>query len=61
MENMARLKNDLRNCKHCSYKKTDLKNLCYYCGNRQSEHYLEKIEDDTIMRSCKGGNCKNMS
>ena len=39
---MARLKNELRNCKFCSHKKTDIENLCYYCSNKQSEHYLEK-------------------
>lgn len=57
---MARLKNDLRNCKFCSHKKADIENLCYYCSNRQSEHYLEKIRDDTLMRHCKGGNCRRM-
>lgn len=55
---MARLKKDLRNCKYCNYKKCDIENLCYYCDNRQSEHYLEKIKDDTIMRFCKGGNTR---
>lgn len=57
---MARLKSDLRNCKFCSHKKADIKNLCYYCSNRQSEHYMEHIKDDTIMHHCKGGNCKRM-
>lgn len=57
---MARLKSDMRNCKYCSHKKPDIKNLCYYCDNRKSEHYLEKIVDDTMIRFCKGGNCNNM-
>lgn len=55
---MARLKSDLRSCKLCSHKKTDIENLSYYCSNRQSEHYLEKIKDDTLMHHCKGGNAK---
>ena len=55
---MARIKNDMRNCKFCSHKKPDIKNLCYYCSNPNSEHYLEKIADDTLIRWCKGGNAK---
>ena len=55
---MARVKTDLRSCKFCSYKKTDIEHLCYYCSNRQSEHYLEQIKDDAAMKQCKGGNCK---
>lgn len=57
---MARLKSDLRNCKMCSHKKTDIKNLCYYCSNKQSEHYMEQIKDDTLMIKCKGGNTKKL-
>ena len=57
---MARLKSDLRPCKWCSHKKMDIENLCYYCSNRQSEHYLEQIKDDTLMRHCKGGNSTRM-
>lgn len=57
---MARLKNDLRTCKYCSHKKADIENLCYYCANKLSDHYLEKIRDDTLMHNCKGGNCRNM-
>lgn len=57
---MARLKNDLRNCKYCSHKKVDIKNLGYYCSNRQSEHYLEQFKDDTDMKHCKGGNANNV-
>lgn len=30
----------------------------YYCSNRQSDHYLENIIDDTLMHHCKGGNAK---
>lgn len=56
---MARLKSDLRSCKMCSHRKMDFKNLCYYCSNRQSEHYLESIKDDDVMIRCKGGNAKN--
>ena len=56
---MARLKNDLRACKYCSHKKSDISNLCYYCANIESEHYLEEIKDDTEMHFCKGGNSKN--
>ncbi len=56
---MARLKEDLRNCKYCSHKKPDLPNLGYYCSNRQSEHYLEKFKDDTVMHFCTGGNIRN--
>lgn len=51
-------KTELRNCKFCNHKKPDIKHLCYYCANRQSEHYLELIKDDTIMRHCKSGNAK---
>ena len=53
---MAALKNALRCCKFCSYKKMDIENLGYYCSNRRSEHYMEKFKDDTIMQHCKGGN-----
>lgn len=53
---MARLKSDLRCCKLCSHRKMDIKNLCYFCSNRNSEHYMEKIKDDSLMRQCKGGN-----
>lgn len=55
---MARLKSELRNCKYCNYKKIDVENLGYYCGNRKSEHYLEEIKDDTVMQFCKSGNAK---
>lgn len=58
---MARLKNELRNCKFCSHKKTDIENLCYYCSNRQSEHYLEKIKEMihlcVIARAVIAGEC----
>lgn len=55
---MARIKSDLRCCKYCSHRKVDIANLSYYCSNRQSEHYLENIIDDTLMHHCKGGNAK---
>nr|DAE65662.1 MAG TPA: hypothetical protein [Caudoviricetes sp.] len=55
---MTRLKSELRCCKNCSYRKTDIKNLSYYCANQLSEHYLERIKDDTLMHQCKGGNAK---
>lgn len=55
---MARLKSELRSCKNCSYRKTDIINLCYYCANQLSEHYLEQIKDDMLMHKCKGGNAK---
>ncbi len=55
---MAHIHNAMRPCKPCSYKKMRLAKLCYYCSNIQSEHYLEDIKDDTVIRSCKGGNAK---
>lgn len=55
---MARLKNDLRSCELCSHRKMDIENLCYYCSNRQSEHFLESIRNITSMHQCKGGNAK---
>ena len=55
---MARVKSDLRCCKYCSHRKVDIANLSYYCSNRQSDHYLENIIDDTLMHHCKGGNAK---
>ena len=57
---MVRVKSDVRSCKYCSHKKPDIQNLCYYCANRQSEHYLEKIRDDENMKWCKSGNCKKL-
>lgn len=50
---MARVKSDLRCCKYCSHRKVDIANLSYYCSNRQSDHYLENIIDDTLMHHCK--------
>lgn len=55
---MARLKSELRNCKWCSHRKIDIENLCYYCSNEKSEHYLTSIRDDDGMIWCKGGNAK---
>lgn len=55
---MERLKSDLRNCKMCSHKKMNISELCYYCANKQSEHYMENIKDDTLMWNCKGGNAR---
>lgn len=55
---MARIKVDLRCCKWCSYLKPDIENLCYWCSNKRSEHYMESIKDDTLMHQCKGGNAK---
>ena len=46
---MARIKSDLRCCIYCSHRKVDIANLSYYCSNRQSEHYLENIKDETLM------------
>lgn len=56
---MASIKNVLRNCKYCSHKKMYLRKCCYYCDNKNSEHYLEVFRDDTVMHYCKGGNAKN--
>lgn len=56
---MAAIKNQLRCCKYCSYKKPYIKKLCYYCDNKKSEHYLEEFKDDTEIRYCKGGNDRN--
>lgn len=55
---MAHIHNAQRPCKPCSHKKMDLTNVCYFCNNPKSEHYLEKIYDDTQQRFCKGGNAK---
>lgn len=55
---MARIKSDLRCCIYFSHRKVDIANLSYYCSNRQSEHYLENIKDETLMHHCKGGNAK---
>jgi len=57
---MARLKIDMRSCHYCSHKKADISTLSYFCSNKQSEHYGEKINNHDEIISCKGGNAKGL-
>lgn len=55
---MAAIKTALRSCRYCTHRKMAISSMSYYCANARSEHYLEKIVDDTEMKMCKGGNAK---